>query len=189
MLVGAIAWRHSSSIRFSPPSQPGGLEVTHDGHGETTSSGLGSRRVLDLVDVSGLADMSAVLSARRSIADLPGPKGFPVVGNALQLRRSHLHEIIDDWAAEFGPMYTFRLGPQRTVVVADPALFVQILKDRPDTYRRISKIHSVILEMGMEGPFSAEGSAWRQQRRLAMDAISNRQMPAFYPTMRTVAAR
>lgn len=142
-----------------------------------------------LVDTSSLVEAGPRLSARRGVEDLPGPRGLPLIGNALKIRRSHLHEIVDGWVAKYGPIYTFRIGPRPTVVVADPPLCVQILKARPETYRRISKIHSVILEMGMEGPFSAEGSAWRMQRRLAMEAFSNRNMPAFYPTMRTVAER
>jgi cytochrome P450 len=43
--------------------------------------------------------------------------------------------------------------------------------------------------MGVAGVFSAEGGAWRSQRRLAMEALSPRHQRGFYPQLRTIAAR
>jgi cytochrome P450 len=120
---------------------------------------------------------------------LPGPKGLPLLGNLLQLDPRRLHVVLESWANSYGSLYAFRAGPKRTVVVGDPALSDQILRARPDDYRRISRIETVLAELKLPGVFSAEGSAWRPQRRLLMQALSARRLTAFYPTLNQVLSR
>jgi cytochrome P450 len=43
--------------------------------------------------------------------------------------------------------------------------------------------------MGVAGVFSAEGAAWRSQRRLTMEALSPRHQRGFYPRLQSVARR
>lgn len=123
----------------------------------------------------------------RRIEDLPGPKGLPLVGNLFQLDIPRLHEILEGWADEFGPVFRYRLGPVQHVAVADPELAAQALRNRPETFRRISSIESVFKEMRVAGVFSAEGAGWRPQRRLSMEALSHRHLRDFYPTLASVA--
>ena len=144
--------------------------------------------LVDLAPAFAAAERS-LAQARRSIDDLPGPRGLPLVGNAHQIQVRRLHRILEAWAARYGPLYAFRLGPRRAVVVTDPRTSVQVLRARPDAYRRISNVEAVFREMGIAGVFSAEGAAWRSQRRLAMEALTPRHLPSFYPTLRTVADR
>lgn len=127
--------------------------------------------------------------ALRTIRDLPGPKGLPLVGNAFEIDLRQLHLITERWAAEHGPAYVFRMGNQPTLVISDPELVAQVLRARPETYRRASKLRAVFEEIGFTGVFSAEGEAWRSQRRLAMQALSQRHLRGFYPTLHTVAQR
>jgi cytochrome P450 len=126
---------------------------------------------------------------KRTIDDLSGPRGLPVVGNAFQLDLARLHEVLEGWAIEYGPLYRYRLGSHWVVVVSDPALIEQALRARPNTYRRLGNIEPVFREMGVAGVFSAEGAAWRSQRRLTMEALSPRHQRSFYPHLRAVAAR
>ncbi len=128
-------------------------------------------------------------SGSRCIHDLPGPKGVPLAGNVFQLELPRLHEILEGWAAQYGPMYVYRMGTSPVVVVSTPELNEQVLRARPETYRRKANIEPVFAEMGVAGVFSAEGAAWRPQRRLAMEALSHRHLRGFYPTLRTVAGR
>ena len=48
----------------------------------------------------------------REIADLPGPRGLPLIGNMLQIDKPHIHRQVERWAAEYGPYFRFRLGPR-----------------------------------------------------------------------------
>ena len=97
--------------------------------------------------------------------------------------------MLERWAAQYGTMYTFRLGLDRALVVSDPELTQQVMRARPDTFRRTTKVQRVFEELGVNGLFSAEGPAWRPQRRLAMEALAHRNLRGFFPTLCTVAAR
>jgi cytochrome P450/nitrite reductase/ring-hydroxylating ferredoxin subunit len=149
-----------------------------------------------LVDVSLFADdrkrASGVRTAgpgSRRIHDLPGPRGLPFLGNTPQIDLGTIHQTVERWAAQYGPLYVFRMGRRPTLVVSDPDLSQQILRARPETYRRMSKLEPVFNELGVGGVFSAEGTAWRPQRRLAMEALSHRHLRDFYPTLHIVAQR
>jgi cytochrome P450/nitrite reductase/ring-hydroxylating ferredoxin subunit len=131
----------------------------------------------------------AARPARRSLAHLPGPKGLPLIGNALQLDPKRLHLILEQWRRRFGSIYTFKLMHRPFVVIAAPDLIQHMLRDRPETYRRISAIESVPKEMGINGVFSAEGEQWRRQRRLAMQALDTRHLRQFFPTLINVTRR
>jgi cytochrome P450/nitrite reductase/ring-hydroxylating ferredoxin subunit len=141
-----------------------------------------------LVDLAPMRAVPATPATRR-IDDLPGPRGIPLLGNALQLDLPRLHAQAEAWAVEHGPLYAIRIGSVRTVVVTDPELSQQIFRARPDTWRRTRKLEQVFIELGVAGVFSAEGTAWRSQRRLAMEALSPRHLRGFYPTLRLVADR
>ncbi len=96
---------------------------------------------------------------------------------------------MEDWAGEYGPLYTFRFGPMTALVVSDPELAEPLYRARPDTYRRPSRVDLVFRELGVAGVFSAEGEAWRAQRRLAMEALSQRNLRGFYPALERIARR
>jgi cytochrome P450/nitrite reductase/ring-hydroxylating ferredoxin subunit len=148
----------------------------------------GGQLLVDLTPLSSQAQAPAQVKLRR-IDDLPGPRGLPILGNALQLDLPRLHEVAEEWAALHGPLFVIRMGKQRTVVVSDPALSQHIFRARPETYRRTRKLEQVFIELGVAGVFSAEGPAWRSQRRLAMEALSHRHLRGFYPTLHLVAER
>jgi cytochrome P450 len=81
------------------------------------------------------------------------------------------------------------MGPNRIVAITDPTMSEAALRDRPETFRRTPNIEPVFRELGVDGVFSAEGSAWRPQRRLAMQALSHRNLRGFYAKLADVAAR
>jgi cytochrome P450/nitrite reductase/ring-hydroxylating ferredoxin subunit len=150
-----------------------------------------------LVDLGPLAALDERIASERAaaggklrdLADLPGPRGYPIVGNALQLDLDQLHVVFERWAVQYGKMYTFRLGLDRGLVLSDPELTQQVMRARPDTFRRTTKVQRVFEELGVNGLFSAEGPAWRPQRKLAMEALAHRNLRGFFPTLCTVAAR
>jgi cytochrome P450/nitrite reductase/ring-hydroxylating ferredoxin subunit len=143
-----------------------------------------------LVDISALTSIDArPASALRTLKDLPGPRGWPIVGSALKFGKGRNHIIMEDWAAQYGPLYTYRFGPIDALVVADAELSEELYRARPDTYRRPSRIEGIFRELGIAGVFSAEGEAWRAQRRVAMDALAQRNLRTFYPALERIAQR
>lgn len=123
----------------------------------------------------------------RCYDDLPGPTGLPLLGNAHQLDLAALHRVLEGWARTYGPVFRFRIGRRRYVGVADADIANQALRARPETFRRTSSVESVFRELGVDGVFSAEGAAWRPQRRLAMQALAQRNLRGFYPALAQVA--
>jgi cytochrome P450/nitrite reductase/ring-hydroxylating ferredoxin subunit len=143
-----------------------------------------------LVDVSALTRPSrAPLRARRRFQDLPGPPKLPLLGNSHLLKLDMMHLQFEAWGREYGTPYAFAIGPRKIVVFADKLDMMPVLRDRPEAFTRGSNLPPVFKELGVSGVFSAEGAAWRPQRRLSMEALSHRHLRAFYPTLASVAER
>lgn len=143
-----------------------------------------------LVDVSGLLTRkSQAARATRRIEDLPGPPRLPLLGNALTLQTDRLHLQLEAWGREYGTPYRFAIGPRDLVVFSDMTEMMPALRDRPERFTRGSNLDPIFRELGVAGVFSAEGDAWRPQRRLSMEALSHRHLRGFYPTLVTVAER
>lgn len=141
------------------------------------------------MNVNLIQPTSGSITSVRTMRDLPGPRGLPVLGNALQLDTQKLHLILEQWVERYGSIYRINLAGKPTVVIADPDLNNQILRARPDVYRRMGAIEVVFKEMGTHGLFSAEGEEWKQQRRLTMQALSSKHLRSFFPTMTRVVER
>ena len=123
------------------------------------------------------------VAGARPLRSLPGPRGLPLVGSLLELDLPRLHAVFEGWADEYGPLYTFRLGRRPVLVVSDPALVHEVLRRRPETYRRLGTIAPVLAEMGADGVFSAEGERWRRQRSVAMHTLDTRHLRTFWPAL------
>jgi len=127
--------------------------------------------------------------ATRSLADLSGPSGWPLVGNLPQITIASMHRTLEDWARRYGPLYRVNLGRRDVLVVADSDLIGRMLRDRPDGWRRPSNVQSIIRETGGHGLFSAEGDDWRRQRRRVMAAFDPAHLHRFFPSLVRVTER
>jgi Cytochrome P450 len=129
-------------------------------------------------------------SAPRSISDLPGPPGLPLLGNAHQLARTpRLHLTSERWARRYGPIVRVDIGRRRIVGICDPDAINAILRDRPDGFRRWAEQASVFEEMGLSGVFTAEGEEWKRQRRLVVTALNSNHLYRYFHVVRTCAER
>jgi cytochrome P450/nitrite reductase/ring-hydroxylating ferredoxin subunit len=141
------------------------------------------------LDVSGLSGRARESKPTRTLADLPGPKGLPLLGNLLQIDLPKLHLLLEDWAEKYGEAYVFHLGTRPAVAITNPAWCEQVMRARPETFRRDANMSKVIFEMGFDGVFSAEGAAWRPQRKLSVAALAQRTLKSLYPKIETVSNR
>ena len=128
--------------------------------------------------------------AKRRVADLPGPRALPIIGNLYQVDRSAMHLSVEAWAREYGTLFRFRIGNLRFVAVADPEALSTLMRDRPAGVRRAAKLHSISTEMGLPaGVFAAEGEAWMRQRRMVMAGFDPAHVREYFPALRRVATR
>lgn len=126
----------------------------------------------------------------RQLKDLPGPRGWPLLGNTLQVKPPRIHRDVERWAAEFGPLFRMRLGRLDQLVIADHELLAGVMRDRPEGFRRSPFASRVGAEMGLpQGLFSAEGEDWRKQRRMVMAAFAPGHVRAYFPSLVKVMLR
>ena len=126
----------------------------------------------------------------RHFADLPGPRAIPVFGNLLQIESTRMHLQLEQWCDEFGPVFKLQLAKRRVVVVGDHELIATALRDRPDGFRRTTKLEEVWTEMGLLGGlFGAHGDTWRRQRRMVMAAFDPGHVRRYFPSLQQVAQR
>jgi cytochrome P450 len=128
-------------------------------------------------------------AATRQIADVAGPRGWPVLGNMPQIEVPRMHAQLEAWAAKYGSIYRLKLSFRDALVVSRPDLVAAILRDRPDGWRRLGTMQSVIREIGVDGLFSAEGDNWRRQRRLIMAAFDPGHLRQYFPSLQRVTQR
>ncbi len=125
----------------------------------------------------------------KRIADLNGPRGWPVLGNLPQIDIPRFHAQLESWAKIYGPIYRLRMGPRNALVVSQPDLIASILRDRPDGWSRFEPMRAVIHEMGVNGLFNAEGESWRRQRRLVTAAFTPSHLKRYFPLIKLMTER
>ena len=136
------------------------------------------------------APASKAVSRPRTLDDLPGPRGLPLVGNLLQIRMGTMHQTIERWAEEYGPFFRFELGGRRFLAVADHEAVTAILRERPDSFRRSVRMDEIWQEIGLDqGVFGANGDAWKRQRRMVMAGFDPGHVKAFFPALLQVVLR
>lgn len=124
------------------------------------------------------------------LADLPSPKGLPVLHQLPELIGRRFNAVLEQWADELGPMFVVRAPPQGEVlVVADAELVRKILRARPARVARYRTMREVIDELGVTGVFTAEGEAWRRQRKLVMAGFNSRAMLASFDQVAEITER
>ena len=128
-------------------------------------------------------------TALRTLEDLPGPDGLPLLGNALDLNPEQLHAVLEKWAHQYGTRYAIRMGRHRALVTSEAAHAQQALRERPDAFSRLAAIESVSKDLGMLGLFSAEGEHWRRLRRIWIAALNAAQIKPFFPRLTEVTER
>jgi cytochrome P450 len=126
----------------------------------------------------------------RRIADLPGPRPWPLAGNLPQIRPLRIHQDVEAWARQYGPLFRVFFGRMPLLVVSGHELVGAVLRDRPEGFRRPAITTQVSDEMGgRPGVFLAEGAAWRDQRRMVMAALAPHAVKAYFPSLIKVAQR
>lgn len=125
----------------------------------------------------------------QTLAQLPGPKGLPILGNLLQLDLPKLHLILEEWANIYGGIYKFKMLNKTVVAVSNTELVHSILRDRPETYRRISTIEFASRELGAHGVFTAEGEQWRRERYVTMQAFKPEYLRRLFPNLLKITER
>ncbi|CAM1368954.1 cytochrome P450 [Tenacibaculum xiamenense] len=120
----------------------------------------------------------------RTLKNLKSPKGTILLGHIREFKKKNIHLTLEKWAKELGKLYTLKFGPSRLLVSADDQFNNQILKQRPENFRRLSTINEVFVEMGLHTVFNAEGEFWKKQRKVVNESLNVKRVRSYYPIIK-----
>lgn len=133
--------------------------------------------------------MDAAVARATRIAELPGPPRLPLLGNAHLIKLPHFHEQLEEWRRQYGDAYRVKVWEREFVVMGDPQVASEALRDRPGTFGRTERVVQTSLEMHFGGLFSSNGEKWRRQRSMVMAAFDPGHVRRYFPALVQVAHR
>ncbi|PJE77420.1 hypothetical protein CI610_03657 [invertebrate metagenome] len=105
---------------------------------------------------------------------LPSPSGyrFPIY-HASELGKPKFHKKIEEWVVELETDVVYVKFPifKHGIVIANGDIIDEVLKARPEKFRRSSKIEVIFSELNINGAFSSEGDDWRSNRRVITEGV------------------
>lgn len=125
----------------------------------------------------------------KTINDLPSPRGNFLLGHITQFSVPDAHLVLERWVRERGDLFQINFAGKKLIVSANTDINRQILKDRPQAFRRFSKINEVMEEMGIIGTFNAEGETWRKHRKLTAEALNFKNTKNYFSTVALITGR
>jgi len=131
--------------------------------------------------------------ARTSIARLPGPRGNPLLGSALSLRRDLLATLLRD-RERYGDLVAYPVGPvgrlrQQFVVAHHPDDVQQVLTHTERTLSKDTIGFRAMADLLGRGLLTTEGEQWRRQRRIVQPLFTPRRVEGYAGLMAEEAGR
>jgi cytochrome P450 len=121
-------------------------------------------------------------SKPRPISDMPHVKGQFFTGNLQEFRDDPVQLFMRS-SREFGGHVRFRIGPQRFVLITDPASAHQILVDNAKNYDKQTRGYERLRLLLGNGLLTSDGAFWLRQRRIAQPAFHRDRIAGFAETM------
>jgi len=114
------------------------------------------------------------VSAHPIGSEIPGPRGYPLVGVIPSLARDPFGYLIGA-ARDYGGLVRLRFGPATVYLVSDPAHVRHILVDNDANYWKGPILRGIKLIIG-DGLFGSDGKTWQRQRRLMSPAFHRQRL-------------
>jgi cytochrome P450 len=113
---------------------------------------------------------------------VPGPQGPPLVGSLFDLRRKGILDFWTDAWREHGDVVQARMGPMTLTQFVRPEHVQEILVKKADRFVKGFSHDTLRVPLG-SGILTAEGSLWRQQRRLMAPTYTPRAVTRYAAIM------
>lgn len=117
----------------------------------------------------------------------PGPTGRFLLGNALELSRNWMG-YLTDCARKYGDAVFFRFVHVPICLLVHPDYIEQVLVTQQSNFVK-SRDYRVLSHVMGEGLLTAEGEAWRRQRRLVQPAFHHENIRGYGSVMVDCATR
>ena len=135
------------------------------------------------------SDVAPAVAAPRTLNTVAGPRGWPVLGVAPQVRSDTFHQQLEEWARRYGSVYAFRIAKRRFLAVSDPDVVASVLRRRPGVFRRTTRLEQVARELGFLGLFAASGDTWRRQRPMVLAGLDPAHIRNYLPALEAITDR
>ncbi|KAI1103728.1 cytochrome P450 [Jackrogersella minutella] len=127
-----------------------------------------------------------VVRYRSRIKNLPGPRGWPIVGNLFQERDVIPAEVYRRWSFKYGPVFQIQLGNTTAVVInstrAAKQLFLgqsHAMNSRPTFYVFHKKVSKAVTSIGT----SPWDDSCKRRRKLAAGALNRSRVDTYGPIL------
>ncbi|KAI0270347.1 cytochrome P450 [Russula aff. rugulosa BPL654] len=118
----------------------------------------------------------------------PGPRGFPIIGNILEMKTGQWLKFAE-WHKKYGDLIYLNAAGQPIVVINSQKAAVELLDRRAAIYsnRPRNVIGCEIMTGGHLFGFSQYGETWRRLRRATDEGLNKNAVKGFYETQMTEA--
>ncbi|KAI2465946.1 cytochrome P450 [Annulohypoxylon bovei var. microspora] len=127
-----------------------------------------------------------IIRYRSRIKNLPGPRGWPVVGNLFQHRDAIPAETYRRWSLKYGPVFQIQLGNTTAVVINSAQAAKQLFlgqshatNSRPTFYVFHKKVSKAVTSIGT----SPWDDSCKRRRKLAAGALNRSRVDAYAPIL------
>jgi cytochrome P450 len=115
----------------------------------------------------------------------PGPRGLPVLGMLLAVRRNPT-AVFMDAARRFGDVAYLQILSRHGYLVTNPRDVRHVLQDNARNYHKSPLYHKLRISIG-DGLVTSEGDFWLRQRRIAQPAFHRHRIAALADVMAQAA--
>ncbi|KAF8489336.1 cytochrome P450 [Russula emetica] len=114
----------------------------------------------------------------------PGPRGYPIIGNLLEMMKDGQWLKFSEWQKKYGDLIYLNAAGQPIVIINSPKVGVALLDRRAAIYsdRPRNIVASDIMAGGLFFAFSRYGDTYRRMRKAASEKISTSSVKEFYET-------
>lgn len=123
----------------------------------------------------------------KSIRDLPGPKGLPILGSLTALTREPVPFFLNV-SREYGALIPIKLGLSTAILLNSPDVLEHVLQRNYQNYRKTRLVAKLQPIMGT-GLVTSDGELWAAQRRLMQPSFHRRKIEGIFGTMQETISK
>lgn len=116
--------------------------------------------------------------------EAPGPKGLPVIGSAIAMKRDLLG-FMHRGMLEYGDVVKSIIGPPPIRVTAfgvfHPDGVQHVLASNADNYSKADEVYGEVRKLLGNGLLTSEGEVWKRQKRMVQPLFTHKSVAGYVP--------